>query len=387
MAMFNFEWPSESELAKANAETRLKKQEALSKQLGNRPAIDVLGAPRDNGMLSENPYNSSFVNQTGQTQYRLSDLLQGGNTSSDTQSPILSKQIRDSVNAEEMQRVADRERFGNATMEQYTDVAKARAYDAQANAKESTSGVDKYIYFNPQNKQTSEFKQPGYLYVPQSQVAGIIARPSTDPKVASDLRQEFINRPEVKDFMTVNSQINSMDALLKSALAGNMENKTALDQGLIAMFNKLTDPNSVVRESEYARTPENLPVVNRISGAIQKLQAGGAGLTDEDRTALVVGAKIIGNERGNAYQRTRQGYGGLTEKYNLDPSMVTSTLPEFSPYKIDQSTPPPLDIEKITQDVQSKGLKSATAAVNYLKQIYKMDDASANKIVDSLVTK
>lgn len=153
--------------------------------------------------------------------------------------------------------------------------------------------------------------------------------------VLKDLRTEFINRPEVKEFQSVSTNVNSMDSLLKSALSGNMNNKAALDQGLITMYNKLTDPNSVVRESEYARTPENLPVVNRISGAISKLKEGGAGLTDADREALVIGAKIIANERGRTYANTRDSYNKISEKYQLDPSLVTGTLPEFTAYSTD----------------------------------------------------
>jgi hypothetical protein len=103
---------------------------------------------------------------------------------------------------------------------------------------------------------------------------------------AGKLRVEFLNRPEVKEFVTINTQVKSMDALLNKALSSDdVKNKVAVDQALISMFNKLTDPASVVRESEYARTPENLPIINRIIGAITKLDAGGAGLTNEESKA------------------------------------------------------------------------------------------------------
>ena len=156
-------------------------------------------------------------------------------------------------------------------------------------------------------------------------------------KFANDLRTEFINRPEVKDFIIVDTQVKSMDSLVKSALNGDIKNQLALDQGLITMFNKLTDPLSVVRESEYARTPENIPTINRISGAIQKLQAGGAGLTNEDRQALVLGAKIIANERGKQYQSTRTGYEKIAGQLGADSSLVTGTLSQFIPYAYEGS--------------------------------------------------
>ena len=159
---------------------------------------------------------------------------------------------------------------------------------------------------------------------------------SAEIRTANDLRKEFINRPEVKDYVTVNTNVRSMDSLLIGALSGNMNNKVALDQGLVTMYNKLTDPNSVVRESEYARTPENLPTVNRISGALQKVFEGGAGLTDADREALVIGAKIIANERGKTFQDLRTEYEGLSRRYNIDSSLVTATLPEFKAFGIEK---------------------------------------------------
>ncbi len=148
------------------------------------------------------------------------------------------------------------------------------------------------------------------------------------------IRKEFIDRPEVKDYVTVSTNVNAMDSLLKKGLAGDVKNKVALDQGLITMYNKLTDPQSVVRESEYARTPSNLPIINAITGAIQKVQAGGAGLTDADRAALVQGAKIIANERGNTYNNTMAEYQMIAEGSGLDSNMITRGMKEHTPYDV-----------------------------------------------------
>lgn len=168
-------------------------------------------------------------------------------------------------------------------------------------------------------------------------------KPGQDFKSANEMRKEFIDRPEVKEFMTTNTSVNSMDSLLKNARNGNIQNKVALDQALITLYNKMTDANSTVRESEYARTPENLSTVNRITGAIEKLKQGGAGLTDEDRDALVLGAKIITNERGASFSRAHASYSKLAQQYQIDPSLVTGTLPKFKPFEIGTPvvTPPP----------------------------------------------
>ena len=153
---------------------------------------------------------------------------------------------------------------------------------------------------------------------------------------STKLRQEFIRRPEVQDYVKIKTNVDSMESLLNEALKGNVQNAVALDQGLITMYNKLTDPQSVVRESEYARTPANLPVTNAILGAIQKVQAGGAGLTNSDRAALVQGAKIIANERGKTYNKTLSEYQGLASKYDMDVDLVTRGQAKHSNYQIGQ---------------------------------------------------
>lgn len=179
---------------------------------------------------------------------------------------------------------------------------------------------------------------------------------------STKVREEFINRPEVKEYTTIDTQVRSMDALLNSAKKGNVKNKVALDQALVTMYNKLTDPNSVVRESEYARTPENLPLVNRLKGAIQKVQAGGAGLTDSDREALVWGAKVIANERGNTFNSTLQQYIDLGNQYGIDQRLITRGLPPHKEYKL--STP---KINSQTQPMQPQGEQDVRSQYNMLR--------------------
>lgn len=173
--------------------------------------------------------------------------------------------------------------------------------------------------------------------VPRSAVGFYQSAQRTTEKRASSssqLRKEFIGLPEVKDFVEVNTSVKSMDALLGSALSGDKKNQLALDQGLITMYNKMIDPSSVVRESEYARTAENLPFVNRISGAISKVQQGGAGLTNEDREALVLGAKIIANERGKVFSERRSEYSRLAGDMKFDPKSITGTIQDFKEFDL-----------------------------------------------------
>lgn len=150
---------------------------------------------------------------------------------------------------------------------------------------------------------------------------------------SSGLRKEFNSLPAVKDYQVIKNQISSMDSLLEASKNDN-ESRMSLDQGLITLFNKITDPRSVVRESEYARTPENLSLANRLTGAVEKLKKGGAGLTQEDRKALVFGAKLIGNQYGKTYNSLVDNYTQIASnpKMNVDPDLVIGGLGKHSDF-------------------------------------------------------
>lgn len=154
---------------------------------------------------------------------------------------------------------------------------------------------------------------------------------------AMSLRKEFQALPTVQEYQTIKNQVSSMDALLNESPKFT-ESRVALDQGLISIFNKITDPTSVVRESEYERTPQNLSLANRFTGALEKLKSGGAGLTQEDRRALVFGAKIVANSRGKGYNDVLSNYDTLSGRFGVDPTLVTSGYGKHTdfPYVLQQ---------------------------------------------------
>lgn len=192
----------------------------------------------------------------------------------------------------------------------------------------------KAVYLDAKGRSRIGSYDPRNRQVIRDEVNDAYAPQTARGETAGNLRQEFIKRPEVEDFKKINAQVKSMDSLLERAMAGDLHGRNFLDQSLITIFNKINDPGSVVRESEYARTPEGLALSNRLSGAVEKIAQGGAGLTDQDRVDLVSAAKIIANSRGNSYAETRSGYVDLANKMTLDPSLITATMPEFSPYEV-----------------------------------------------------
>lgn len=74
------------------------------------------------------------------------------------------------------------------------------------------------------------------------------------------------------------------------------ESLNAATQGVLVSFQKLLDPTSVVRESEYARSPEGLSLLDRIEGTYTRLKQGGAGLTADALKEFVdMGKKFYEN--------------------------------------------------------------------------------------------
>ena len=155
---------------------------------------------------------------------------------------------------------------------------------------------------------------------------------------SSALRKELLGNQITKDYQLVETQVRSLDSLAKAAKANPRQNMAGLQQAAITIFGKVTDPRSVVRESEYARTPEGVSLANRFEGALIKLQRGGAGITTDDIDALVWAAKVIGNEIGQSYNQLRDAYETQASNpdYDLDPNVVLGGFKPHAPFVADQ---------------------------------------------------
>lgn len=139
-------------------------------------------------------------------------------------------------------------------------------------------------------------------------------------KNETTLRKEFTSLPEVKSINKIIPQVNRVNSIMKSVKAG--DNMVAVDQSLITIFNKMLDENSVVRESEYARTPQNLSLINRVQGVLTKQVQGGAGLTPNDRQALLKAINDFGTVATEAYNKQVNHYTGVAENYGLNPDNI-----------------------------------------------------------------
>jgi len=111
-------------------------------------------------------------------------------------------------------------------------------------------------------------------------------------KVDLELKIGKVFQDSAKDALAAGRQINLMNVALGQADV----NLNAASQGVLVVFQKMLDPSSVVRESEYARSSAGVGAIDRIKGFVTKIGQGGAGLTKESLTEIVAVANKLQEE-------------------------------------------------------------------------------------------
>ncbi len=142
-----------------------------------------------------------------------------------------------------------------------------------------------------------------------------------------DMRTEWTTLQKPVQEMTRQYQ------LMQTGLARFKDgDKIGGSQAILVTFQKILDPNSVVRESEYARSPEGLGLMNRLQGYFERLSEGGAGVPIEELASMVETARQFteGAQEWNAAQKAT--IGSQATQYGIDPGLIFGTQ---------AGTPPP----------------------------------------------
>jgi hypothetical protein len=181
---------------------------------------------------------------------------------------------------------------------------------------------------------------------PRASASGAASRSFRDEM---SLRKDFENHPITKQADETNRQVK----LAEGALAQGSTNFVAIDQALINVFNKMIDPNSVVREGEYARTIDNTPLLNRIKGKMAAIQAGGAGLTEEERRALVAISKRFAADSQTAFATRANEFKRMASERGFNPNNVV--VPRSGTANIDAGNAKQQLIDYLKQKQQQLG--------------------------------
>lgn len=126
-----------------------------------------------------------------------------------------------------------------------------------------------------------------------------------------------------KSVMDRQTAVTKVDSGIEALRRGN---RVAATQIIITAFNKLQDETSVVREGEYARSEQLVPLIGRIEGAIQRITLGGASMRDSDLIALANEAKATARAleglTNEAARNLRQGIEEELADYAIPSSRV-----------------------------------------------------------------
>lgn len=117
----------------------------------------------------------------------------------------------------------------------------------------------------------------------------------------------------------IKRQTKIMRAGLEAARQGNM---AAGSQAVLVTFQKILDPISVVRESEYARSSAGMSLINRIKGGFEKLATGGAGVPLSELENFANLAQEFDKKSSESIQGERGRIERLADRWGLDRSLI-----------------------------------------------------------------
>lgn len=149
-------------------------------------------------------------------------------------------------------------------------------------------------------------------------------------EIARSEGKDFRADPRIEDFQIIERSERGMQAALKQSTSPNVESRIASDQALGVLFQKMLDPTSVVRESEFARTPEGAALMSRVSAQIPKLIKGGLAISDSDRQALVDMAQKLLNEAKISANRAFDEFSLRADTIGLNPKIVFGGAKRFN---------------------------------------------------------
>jgi hypothetical protein len=218
---------------------------------------------------------------------------------------------------------------GPAKVEEAPTIGSFEDYVARAAAQEgrdvktlSTKDIDRY-------RETYRLDPRITIKTPRE------VTPTAALNMTRSLRNDFTK--ETGAARTIEAQLANMKSSLQAVKAGQAP---AGSQGVLVTFQKILDPTSVVRESEYARSASGLSLLGRLEGQWMRLQQGGAGVTVKDLEQFVALADQFAQNQRRAAAETKSQIDAIATEYGLKPELITREI-GAPPADQNQTAPPP----------------------------------------------
>jgi hypothetical protein len=222
---------------------------------------------------------------------------------------------------------ADTQRFQTGQAQagyEHADTAAATARDADLAAKTVThiTGDDakaqnldptKVWEFNPTTKQATDITPK---IDPNAPGGG------RDFEQTTKLKQAYLGQGAYKNYSIVK---NAYDNMKSAATLGTGPGDIALITG----YMKLLDPNSVVREGEFATAANAGGVPDKVRN-IYNAALNGSKLQPGQRTEFLRSALNVYNNAAVQIKDLNKSFGSTASAFNVDPSLVIEEPPDYS---------------------------------------------------------
>ena len=133
---------------------------------------------------------------------------------------------------------------------------------------------------------------------------------------------------QTKAAQTSATAVSQMRESIKAVKNGSM---AAGSQGVLVTFQKLLDPTSVVRESEYDRSAAGQAMMARLQGQYDRIVSGGAGIPVAELEKFVSLAEAYNRNAQLSASRLKQQFDSIATDFGLNPAHITRELDEEAP--------------------------------------------------------
>jgi hypothetical protein len=135
------------------------------------------------------------------------------------------------------------------------------------------------------------------------------------------MRKEFSSIPAIKNANEIKRQFDNVTNTYNAYKQGKLR-ANAADQAMVTTLNKILDPTSVVRESEFARTAAGQSIFARMQGYFDKISKGGGGLTNAEREDLYNAMQEMYNANQAEAREYINAYTDLANRYSINPADI-----------------------------------------------------------------
>lgn len=191
---------------------------------------------------------------------------------------------------------------------------------------------------------------------------------------AADLRKEFMAIKEVQEFRGIQNAARQIIALSE-------EETPAANMAMVFSFMKALDPNSTVREGEYASAKNTTSLPQKLLNHYNEIISGGF-LSKQQLNDFADVARIVHNQRALGYNDLANTYRGLMQEVGADPDKQGLGVAEAFKIEVDPSavkvaegdkyvTDRDLEIVNKVSDVWANSSDvTVDAAVKQIRDIY-----------------